>query len=61
MEKRYECLFTCLNTRAVHLEVTHSLSAESFLMAFTRFCSRRVVPKIVLSDNGSNFIELKPN
>ena len=53
-EKRYECLFTCLNIREVHLEVTHSLSTKSFSMAFTRFFSRRDVPKNVLSDKGSN-------
>ena len=28
-EKRYEVLFTCLTTRAVHLEVAHSLDAHS--------------------------------
>ena len=56
LEKRYCCLFTCIKIRAVHLEVSHTLSTESFLMAFARFCSRRGMPKIVYSDNGSNFI-----
>ena len=56
LEKRYGCLFTCLKIRAVHLEISHSLSTESFLMAFSRFCSRRGIPKKVFSDNGSNFV-----
>ena len=55
LEKRYGCLFTCLKIRAVHLEISHSLSTESFLMAFSRFCSRRGIPK-VFSNNGSNFV-----
>ncbi|XP_043217554.1 uncharacterized protein LOC122379409 [Amphibalanus amphitrite] len=53
-EKRYGLLVTCLATRAVHLELCHSLSTDSFLMAFRRFVSRRGRPKEVFSDNGTN-------
>ena len=53
--KRYGCLFTCLTMRAVHIEVAHSLDAESFLCAFSRFVSRRGQPSDVYSDNGTNF------
>ena len=44
-EKRYGFLFTCRNLNAVHLELKPSLSTESFLMAFIRFCERRSVSK----------------
>jgi len=54
--KRYGCLFTCLNTRAVHIEVTHSLSTDSFISAFHRFTSRRGCPQKVFSDNGTNLV-----
>ncbi|XP_057366727.1 uncharacterized protein LOC130687571 [Daphnia carinata] len=55
-EKRWICLFTCLTTRAVHLEVTASLSTEAFLMALSRFSSIRGKPVVVYSDNGTNFV-----
>ena len=54
--KRYGCVFTCLNVRAVHIEVLHSMDADSFLNAFRRFSARRGLPLKVWSDNGSNFV-----
>jgi len=55
-EKHYGVLFTCLSTRAVHLEVAHSLSTESCVMAIQRFISRRPCPSEMFSDNGTNFV-----
>lgn len=54
-EKRWVALFTCLTVRAVHVEVVHSLSAESCKMAIRRFIARRGVPQQIFSDNGTNF------
>ena len=54
--KRYGCIFTCLTTRAVHLEVAHSLTADSFINAFRRFICRRTKPHTVFSDNGTNLV-----
>ncbi len=52
--KRYGCLFTCLTTRAVHIEITQSLDTDSFICALQRFTSRRGRPEKVFSDNGTN-------
>lgn len=54
--KAYLCVFVCLATKAVHLEVVSSLSVEGFIAAFTRFVSRRGLPNIIRSDRGSNFV-----
>ena len=54
--KVYICLFTCASTRAVHLEIVNDLSEAAFLLAFRRFTSRKSIPKVMLSDNGSTFV-----
>ncbi|XP_065080970.1 uncharacterized protein LOC135703620 [Ochlerotatus camptorhynchus] len=54
-EKRWICLFTCLSTRAIHLEVAHSLTTQACLMAIRRFVCRRGKPVEFFSDNGTNF------
>ncbi|XP_076246522.1 uncharacterized protein LOC143186698 [Calliopsis andreniformis] len=54
-EKRWGVLFTCLTTRAIHLELANSLSASSAIMALQRFAARRGTPLVVYSDNGTNF------
>ena len=54
--KRYLCLFTCLATRAVHLEMSYALDSDSFINAFVRMVSRRGAPSYVVSDKGTNFV-----
>ena len=55
-QKRYFCLFPCLATRAVHLEMAFGLDTDSFLNAFYRMVNRRGLPREMLSDNGTNFV-----
>lgn len=54
-EKRWGVLFTCLTTRAVHIELAHTLSADSAIMAIRRLAARRGQPASMYSDNGTNF------
>ena len=54
--KVYICLFTCAVSRAIHLEIVTDLTVECFLQAFRCFSSRRSLPRLVLSDNGSTFL-----
>ncbi|XP_011858303.1 PREDICTED: uncharacterized protein LOC105555871, partial [Vollenhovia emeryi] len=54
--KAYLCLFVCLATRAVHLELVTDLSTAAFLNALRRFIARRGKCANIYSDNGSNFV-----
>ena len=54
--KRWGCIYTCLNMRAVHIEKLDSLDTDSFINAFRRFMARRGNPIKVWSDNGTNFV-----
>ncbi|UYV85001.1 hypothetical protein LAZ67_X004215 [Cordylochernes scorpioides] len=53
-EKRYGVLFTCMTTRAIHLEVAHSLTTDSCIMTIRRMICRRGLPLEIFSDNGTN-------
>ncbi|XP_063926012.1 uncharacterized protein LOC135139641 [Zophobas morio] len=53
--KSYICLFICLSTKAVHLELVGDLTTESFFNALKRLISRRGNISYVISDNATNF------
>lgn len=53
--KAYICIFICLTTKAIHLELISDLTSASFAAAYLRFISRRGIPALMMSDNGSTF------
>ena len=55
-QKRWGFLFTCLTTRAVHVQVVPSMDTSSCVIGVERFLSRRGTPAMIWSDNGTNFI-----
>ena len=56
IRKRYGVLFTCMNSRAVHIEIADSMDTSSCINALRRFISRRGHVKEITSDNGTNFV-----
>ena len=55
-ERRYCLVFTCLVTRAVHIETCADLITQTTLMAIRRFVSLRGNPQQIYSDNATTFI-----
>ena len=54
--KRYGCIFVCMTSRVVHLELAKSLETDAFIMVLRQFLNTRGSVKQLRSDNGSNFI-----
>lgn len=55
-QKAYLCLFVCLATKALHLELASDLSSDAFIAALRRFVARRGQCSDLYSDNGTNFV-----
>lgn len=56
MCKAYFCLFVCLATKAVHLQLAGELSSQSFLAALQQFISRRDLVSHIYCDNSMYFV-----
>ncbi|XP_068682177.1 uncharacterized protein [Montipora foliosa] len=54
--KHYGVVFTCLNTRAVHVEMAVDCSTMEFLQVLRRFFAIRGQPAVMISNNGSQFV-----
>ncbi|XP_065180039.1 uncharacterized protein LOC135810477 [Sycon ciliatum] len=54
-QKVWVCLFTCMATRAVHLEVVMGLTTAQFVNCLKRFIARRGRPDKIISDNAPQF------
>ena len=53
--KHWCCFFTCLVTKAVHIEVVNDLDTDLCMMAVTTFMAKPGKPHTIISDNGTNF------
>jgi len=56
LEKRYILVYSCLTTRALHLELIQRLDSNSTLLAFQNIFILRGAPKRIVCDNGTNFV-----
>ena len=54
--KRYGVLFTCMASRAIHIETANSLERDAFINALRRFQAERGPVHQLRSDRGTNFI-----
>ena len=54
--KRYGTLFTCMASRAIHIEVAHSMQTDSFLQALRRVIARGGPIRELCSDQGTSFV-----
>ncbi len=54
--KHYGVLFTCMSSRAIHIEVAVSLSTDSFLNALRRFIAIQGPIRQLRSDRGTNVV-----
>ena len=54
--KRYDAMFTCLVSRAVHIEVSHSMTTDFFMQALRRLITRKVNVRQIRSENEPNLV-----
>lgn len=54
--KRWGLVFTCLTSRAIHIELLESMDASAFICALRRFFALRGQATILRCDQGTNFV-----
>ena len=55
--KVYPILFTCLQTRAIHVNIALGYSTEEFMTAFQDYMAVRGTPSTIYSDAGSQLVK----
>jgi hypothetical protein len=57
--KGWGSVFTCLNCRAIHIEVLETMDSSSFICALRRLFSIRGPTSLLRCDRGTNFVGAK--
>ena len=57
--KRWGLVFTCLSSRAIHIEVLEAMDSSAFICALRRFFALRGHAKLLRCDRGTNFVGAK--
>ncbi|XP_033121877.1 uncharacterized protein LOC117120885 [Anneissia japonica] len=55
-KKRWGVIFTCLASRAIHIEIVESMDTSAFICALRRFIAIRGPIALLRCDRGTNFI-----
>lgn len=56
MVEHYGVIFTCLNSRAVHLDVAADCTTMEYMQVLKTVFALRGVPELMISDNGSQLV-----
>ena len=56
LTKAWICIFVCMSTKAIHLDLVTNLTSAAFLACLKRFIARRGKPNYVFSDKGTAFV-----
>ena len=54
--KRYGVVFTCLYSRAIHIEICIDMTSDSFILALRRFIAIHGPVSCIWCDNVTNFV-----
>ena len=54
--KRWGIIFTCVSSRAIHLEMLNRVETDSFISALRRFVNQRGKVRELRCDRGTNFV-----
>ena len=55
--KMYIIVYSCINTRAIHLELLPNMTCQMFLLSFVRFSNMYGLASVVYTDNQSTFLQ----
>lgn len=55
IDKSYIIIYSCMNTRGIHLDLLPSMDTKQFVLSFIRFSNLFGTPLVIYSDNAKSF------